>query len=95
MPCVCDLQQDSDRNPQNALRLRRIVGHPVLLQLVLEYSLALVDCHCQPYQGVFARQGLPHQSSVLKSWTQTIAQPQLAQFCWLVHLLGCVVWDFM
>ena len=95
MPCVCDLKQDSNSNPQNAPRLRRIVGHPVLLWLVLEYSLAMVDCHCQPYQGVFAGQGLHGWSPVLKSWTQTIAQPQLAQFRWLVHLQGCVVWDFV
>ena len=54
MPCVWNLQQDSNSSPQNAPRLRRIVGHPVLLQLVLEYSLAMVDCHRQPYQGVFA-----------------------------------------
>ena len=94
MPCVCDLQQDCNSNPQNAPRLRRIVGHPVLLRLVLEYSLAMVDCRHQPYQGVFARQGLHRQSPVLKSWTQTIAQPQLAQFRWFVHLQGCVVWDF-
>ena len=70
------------------------MGHPVLLPLVLEYSLAMVDCRRQPYQGVFAGQGLHRQSPVLKSWTQTIAQPQLAQFCWFVHLQGCVVWDF-
>ena len=95
MPCVCDLQQDRDSIPQNAPRLRRIVGHPVLLWLVLECSLAMVDCHRQPYQGVFAGEGLRCRSPVLKSWTQTIAQPQLAQFRWLVHLQGCVVWDFM
>ena len=95
MACVCDLQQDSDSNPQNALRWRRIVGHPVLLRLVLEYSLAMVDCHRQPYQGVFARQGLHHRSPVLKSWTQTNPKLQLAQFRWLVPLQGCVVWDFM
>ena len=86
MPCVCNLQQDSDSNPQNAPRLRRIVGHPVLLQLVLEYSLAMVDCHCQPYQKVFARQGLHCQSPVLKSWTQKIEQSLLAQFRWFVCL---------
>ena len=70
------------------------MGHPVLLWLVLEYSLAMVDCHRQPYQGVFARQSLHRQSPLLKSWTQTIAQPEFAQFCWLMHLQGCVVWDF-
>ena len=47
------------------------MGHPVLLRLVLEYSLAMVDCHRQPYQGVFAGQGLHCRSPVLKSWTQT------------------------
>ena len=71
------------------------MGHPVLLRLVLEYSLAMVDCHRQPYLGVFAGQGLHRQSPVLKSWTQTNAKPQLAHFRWLVHLQGCVVWDFV
>ena len=67
----------SHSNPQNAPRLKRIVGHPVLLWLVLEYSLAMVDCHCQPCQGVFARQGLHCQCPVLKSWTQ-----KLNNLCW-------------
>ena len=79
---------------KTAIAIPRILGHPVLLRLVLEYSLAMVDCRHQPYQGVFSRQGLHRRSPVLKSWTQTIAQPQLAQFRWLVHLQGCVVWDF-
>ena len=52
--------------------MKRIVGHPVLLRLVLEYSLAMADCHWQPYQGIFAGQGLHHQSPVLKSWTQKL-----------------------
>ena len=70
------------------------MGHPVLLWLVLEYSLAMVDCHRQPYQGVFARQGSHCQSPVLKRWTQKNAQSPLAQFCWFVHLQGYFVWGF-
>ena len=80
----------SHSNPQNAPRLKRIVGHPVLLWLVLEYSLAMVDCHCQPCQGVFARQGLHCQCPVLKSWTQKIEQSLLAQFHWFVLLQCCL-----
>ena len=71
------------------------MGHSVLLRLVLEYSLAMVDCHRQPYQGVYARQGLHCQSPMLKSWTQKIAQSPLAQFRWFVRLQGCFVWDFV
>ena len=52
-----------------------MVGHPVLLRLVLEYSLAMVDCRRQPYQGVFAGQGLHRRNPVLKSWTKTNVKP--------------------
>ena len=41
--CLVFLQQYSDTISQNAPRLKRIVGHPVLLWLVLEYFLAMVD----------------------------------------------------
>ena len=52
------------------------MGHPVLLWLVLEYSLAMVDCHHQPCQGVFAGQGLHHQSPVLMSSLDEVLIPK-------------------
>ena len=54
----------------------------------------MVDCHHQPCQGIFARQGLHCQSPVLKSWAQKIEQSPLAQFCWFVLLQCCFVWHF-